>query len=138
MPGEKTVLFICVQNSARSQIAEGFFKKYANKGITCVSAGTVPADRVNPYAIEVMKEVGIDIGANKPKILTNEMIDRAVTIINMGCMDNDSCPAILVKNRMMEDWGIEDPAGKSIEKMRRIRDQIERKVVSLVRQLSES
>ena len=138
MLGEKMVLFICVQNSALSQIAEGFFKKYATKSITCVSAGTVPAGRVNPYAIEVMKEVGIDIGANKPKILTNEMIDNATIAINMGCMDNDSCPTILMKNRTMEDWGIEDPAGKPIEKMRQIRDQIERKVVSLIRQLSEN
>jgi protein-tyrosine-phosphatase len=137
MPKDKTVLFVCVQNSARSQIAEGFFKKYASKGITCVSAGTLPADRVNPYAIEVMREVGIDIGANKPKVLTNEMIDNATIAINMGCMDNDSCP-LLMKNRMMEDWGIEDPAGKSIEKMRQVRDQIERKVVNLIRQLSEN
>ena len=139
MSGEKTVLFICVQNSARSQIAEGFFKKYASKGITCVSAGTVPADGVNPYAIEVMKEVGTDISANKPKVVTNEMIDNATLTINMGCIDNDSCPTTLLKNRiMMEDWGIEDPAGKSIEKMRQIRDQIERKVVNLIRQLSEN
>lgn len=132
------VLFVCVQNSARSQIAEGFFKKYAGSGFTCCSAGTVPADRVNPYAVAVMKEVEIDISTNKPKVITNEMIDHAAIIINMGCIDNHSCPSTLLQNRIMEDWGIEDPAGQSIEKVRQIRDQIERKVVGLIRQLSES
>jgi len=135
MPYEKTVLFVCVQNSARSQIAEGFFKKYAKRNIACISAGTIPADSINPDAVAVMKEVGIDIITNKPKLLTSEMIDQASMIINMGCMDNDSCPAILLKNKTMEDWGIEDPAGKSIDKMREIRDQIERRVMNLIRRL---
>jgi len=136
---EKIILFICVQNSARSQIAEGFFKKYASRNMTCISAGTIPAHKVNPDAIAVMKEVGIDINTNEPKVLTSEMIDRASMIINMGCMDNNSCPATLLKNsKTMEDWSIEDPAGKPIEKMREIRDQIERKVVSLIRQLAEN
>jgi len=133
----RTILFLCVQNSARSQIAEGFFKKYTGKDLVCISAGTIPADRVNPYATEAMKEVGIDISANKPKLVTNEMIDQASVIINMGCMDNDSCPSILFKKKMV-DWGIEDPVGKSMERMRQIRDQIEEKVVHLIRQLSEN
>ncbi len=135
MSNEKNVLFVCVQNSARSQIAEGFFRKHASGGITCVSAGTVPADNVNPDAIVVMREVGIDISRNKPKILSNEMIDRASTIINMGCMDNNSCPVALLKtSKIMQDWGIEDPNGKTIAKMREIRDEIERKVLDLIRQ----
>ena len=139
MQHQKNVLFICVQNSARSQIAEGFFKKYAGRSIACSSAGTLPADRVNPDAIAVMKQVGIDISTNKPKVLTSEMLDHASMIINMGCIDNDSCPAALLKSsKAMEDWGIEDPAGKPIENMREIRDQIERKVVNLIRQLSEN
>lgn len=135
MSSKKNVLFICVQNSARSQIAEAFFRKYSSERIVCVSAGAVPADKVNPDAVAVMREVGIDISTNKPKILSNEMIDRASIIINMGCMDSDSCPAALLKtNKTMQDWGIEDPKGKSISKMRKIRDQIERKVLDLIRQ----
>lgn len=139
MSDKKSVLFICVQNSARSQIAEGFFTKYANGRISCTSAGTMPADKVNPTAAAAMREVGIDIGINKPKVLTDDMVDRASLIINMGCMDNNSCPAVLLKNKKaMEDWGIEDPAGKSIAKVREIRDQIERKVIDLVQQLAEN
>jgi len=130
------VLFVCVQNSARSQIAEGFCKKYG-KGITCSSAGTVPADKINPNAVQVMKEAGINISENKPKIITNEMMDNATIIINMGCMDSNSCPAILLE-KSMEDWGIEDPAGKSIEKVREIRDQIERKVRELITDLEKA
>ncbi len=137
MPDKKSVLFICIQNSARSQIAEAYFRKYAGNNITCSSAGTTPAGKVNPDAIAVMKEVGIDISANKPKVLTSEMVDHSSVIINMGCMDSNSCPAALLE-RAMEDWGIEDPASKPIEKMREVRDQIERKVVNLIRQLSEN
>lgn len=136
MSGEKTILFVCVQNSARSQMAEGFFKKYANKGITCVSAGTVPADKINPYAIEVMKEVGIDISANKPKILTNGMMDNATITINMGCMDKESCPALFISNPI--DWSIPDPKGESIDKIRAIRDEIEKKVKELIADLETS
>ena len=132
------VLFVCAQNSARSQIAEGFFKKYAAKDIVCSSAGTMPADKVNPYAVQVMKEAGIDISENRPKIVTNEMIENASIIINMGCMDNNFCPSALLQNKNMEDWGIEDPAGKSIEKMREIRDQIERKVRELISDLEKA
>ena len=135
MSSKNNVLFICVQNSARSQIAEGLFREYIGDKITCGSAGTVPADSINPDAVTVMSEVVIDISANKPKILTGEMIDRASIIVNMGCMDKNSCPAALLKsNKTMEDWAIEDPAGKSIEKMREIRDQIERKVRHLISQ----
>ncbi|MGH9922007.1 MAG: low molecular weight phosphatase family protein [Nitrososphaerales archaeon] len=135
MSNKLNVLFVCVQNSARSQIAEGFFRKYANGRIMCVSAGTVPADTINPDAVGVMRELGIDISSNKPKILTSEMINRASIIINMGCMDNNSCPVALLKSsKIMQDWGIEDPHGKSIAKMREIRDQIERKVLDLIRQ----
>lgn len=133
----RTILFLCVQNSARSQIAEAFFKKYAGKDLACISAGTIPADRINPYAMEVMKEVGIDISTNKPKMITNEMIDQASIIINMGCMDNDSCPSKLFKKKMV-DWGIEDPVGKPIDEVRRIRDIIKRKVSDLIITLEKS
>jgi protein-tyrosine-phosphatase len=137
MSQKTSILFVCVQNSARSQIAEGFFKKYTDGRITCGSAGTMPADRINPDAVAVMKEVGIDIDTNKPKVLTNEMIQSSTAIINMGCMDNSSCPTALLHIKEMEDWGIEDPAGKSIARMREIRNEIERKVVDLIRRLSE-
>lgn len=129
------VLFLCVQNAARSQMAEGFFRKYA-RNIRCMSAGTLPADKVNPNAVTVMKEVGIDISASQPKVVSNEMLQHSTIIINMGCMENNFCPSVLLKDKILEDWDIEDPAGKSIEKVREIRDQIETKVVNLIRQLS--
>jgi protein-tyrosine-phosphatase len=139
MSDKKNVLFICVQNSARSQIAEGLFRKYAGERITCGSAGTLPADSVNPDAVAVMREIGIDITANKPKVLTDDMVDRASMIINMGCMDNNFCPAVLLKSKKtMEDWDIEDPAGKSIARIREIRDQIESKILDLIEQLAEN
>jgi protein-tyrosine-phosphatase len=139
MSDKKNVLFICVQNSARSQIAEGFFRKYAGERITCSSAGTLPVDSVNPDAVAVMREIGIDIGASKPKVLTDDMVDHASMIINMGCIDNNSCPAVLLKNKKtMEDWGIEDPAGKPIARIREIRDQIESKILDLIQQLAEN
>src|SRR5574338_360459 len=91
--GVETVLFVCVQNAGRSQMAEGFFRKYAPNDHEVISAGTVPTSQINPVAVEVMKEVGIDISNQKPKDLTEDMIEDATTIINMGCMDDKFCPA---------------------------------------------
>ena len=126
----KTILFVCVQNAGRSQMAEGFFRKYAPKGYEVISAGTVPTSQINPIAVEVMKEVGIDIGKQKPKDLTEDMIRNATTIINMGCMDNKFCPALFVPKVI--DWGIEDPKDKPIEKVREIRDEIEKRVLEII------
>src|ERR1044072_4297798 len=127
---KKTVLFVCVQNAGRSQIAEGFFKKYAPKDYETISAGTVPTSQINPIAVEVIKEVGIDISKQKPKDLTEDMIRNATTIVNMGCMDDKFCPALFVPKVI--DLGIEDPKDKSIEKVRQIRDAIEKRVLELI------
>ncbi|MEM4202090.1 MAG: arsenate reductase ArsC [Candidatus Hadarchaeum sp.] len=127
----KKVLFVCVENSARSQMAEAFFNKMARLA-RAESAGTKPAAAVNPMAVEVMREVGIDISAAKPKMLTWEMLEAADRVITMGCISGELCPATLVPT---EDWGIEDPAGKSIEKFREIRELIRIRVEKLVEEI---
>jgi arsenate reductase (thioredoxin) len=127
---KKTVLFVCVQNAGRSQMAEGFFKKYAPNSYETISAGTVPTSQINPDAVDVMKEVGIDISSQKPKDLTEDMMRDATTIVNMGCMDDKFCPTLFVPKVI--DWGIEDPKDKPIEKVREIRDEIEKRVLEIV------
>ena len=101
----KTVLFVCVQNAGRSQMAEGFFRKYAPKSYETSSAGTVPISQINPIVVGVMKEVGIDISKQKPKDLTEDMMRDTTAIINMGCMDDKYCPTLFVPKVI--DWGIE-------------------------------
>ncbi|TVP39305.1 arsenate reductase ArsC [Candidatus Nitrosocosmicus arcticus] len=127
---KKTILFVCVQNAGRSQMAEGFFRKYAQKRYETVSAGTVPTSQINPITVEVMKEVGIDISSQKPKDLTEDMMRNATTIVNMGCMDDKYCPALFLSKVI--DWGIEDPKDKPIEKVREIRDEIEKRVLEII------
>ena len=129
----KKVLFVCVENAGRSQIAEGFFKKLAPSEYEGISAGTIPVSEINPLAIKAMKEVDIDISDNKSKLVTNEMIEESDSVVNMGCMDKESCPALFVEE--IDDWDIDDPKGKSIEDVRRIRDSIELKVKELVSDL---
>ncbi|MGB7707368.1 MAG: arsenate reductase ArsC [Nitrososphaeraceae archaeon] len=126
----KTILFVCVENAGRSQMAEGFFKKYSPEGYQAASAGTKPISEINPVAIEAMNEVGIDITNQKSKELTEEMIRTSDKIINMGCMDKEACPSLFLNNLL--DWNIEDPKGKPIEKVRDISDEIHRKVKELV------
>ena len=130
---EKTVLFVCVENAARSQMAEGFFRKYRPRGYSTISAGTRLTGEINPTAIQVMKEVGIDISKQKSKIITEDMIRNATVKVNMGCMDKESCPTLFIHNLL--EWGIEDPKGKPIEKVREVRDIIEQRVKELVRSL---
>jgi protein-tyrosine-phosphatase len=130
---EKTVLFVCVENSGRSQMAEGLFRKYAPRGYTALSAGTKPSGQINPLAIQVMKEYDIDISNQKSKIITEDMIRNATVRVNMGCTDKESCPALFIHNLI--EWGIEDPKDKPIEKMREIRDDIERRVRQLAADL---
>lgn len=132
MPSKK-ILFVCVENAGRSQIAEGFFRKYATKEYGSLSAGTQPTDQINPLAVQVMKEVGIDISKQTPKILDNMMIKQASKVVNMGCMDKESCPALFVEN--IVEWSIPDPKGKPIEVVREIRDAIEKKIKELVADL---
>lgn len=129
----KTVLFICVHNAGRSQMAEGFFNQMARGKAKAISAGSKPADRVNPVAVEAMQEVGIDISHNKPKLLTVEMMEGVDKVITMGCGEDSSCPASWVET---EDWELEDPAGKSIEQVRKIRDEIETRVRILLEELN--
>ena len=133
MTDSKKILFVCVENAARSQIAEGFFRKYATKEYTPISAGIRPTPEINPLVIQVMKEVGIDISKQTPKELSEEIIRNAYLKINMGCMDKQECPAVFLGN--YEDWGIEDPKGKPIEKVREIRNSIESRVKELVTNL---
>lgn len=129
----KKILFVCVENAGRSQIAEGFFRKYVTSNYQPISAGTQPIDEINPLAIEVMKEVGIDISTQTPKMISESMINQSTKIVNMGCMDNESCPVLFLNDTI--DWAIPDPKGKSIDEVRKIRDQIEAKIIELVKSL---
>lgn len=129
----KHVLFVCVHNAGRSQMAEAFFNQLAaarHLPVQAESAGTKPAERVNPMVDEAMREVGIGLQGTKPKRLTNAMIQQANRVITMGCApDASSCPAIFVAN--VEDWALPDPAGKPLPEVRRIRDEIRRRVAEL-------
>ena len=131
----ENVLFVCVENAGRSQIAEAFFRKYAPAKYNVISAGTTPSSQLNPVVVEVMKEVGIDMTQQSPKTLSNEMIENSSKTINMGCMDKESCPALFVKDVL--DWNISDPKEKSIDDVREIRDQILKEVLILVESLEE-
>jgi arsenate reductase (thioredoxin) len=130
---DKIVLFVCIENAGRSQIAEAFFRKYAPRGYMTVRAGKRPTGEINPVVIKAMKEIGIDISKQKPKILTDDMIRSADVRVNMGCMDREACPSLFVHN--LVEWNIEDPKGKSIEKVREIRDDIEQRVRQLAADL---
>lgn len=131
---QKKILFVCVENAGRSQMAEGFFRKYAPDGYEPQSAGTKPIEMVNPLAVDVMKEIGIDISNQQPKIISDSMIRQSSRIVNMGCMDKESCPAIFVQNVL--DWGIPDPKGKPLDEVRKIRDLIGKKVLDLCKTLT--
>jgi protein-tyrosine-phosphatase len=133
MASPKKILFVCVENAGRSQMAEGFFRKYAPTGFEPVSAGTKPTGAINPIVMQAMAEIGIDIATQTPKTITNSMITSAAQIINMGCMDHQSCPALFVND--MVDWAIADPKGKSLEDVRKIRDTIQKKVQELCKNL---
>ena len=123
------MLFVCVGNAGRSQMAEAFFNQAAGGKTMAISAGTRPASAVDPRTIEVMREVGIDISRNKPKALTMEMLEQADRVITMGCRAEGVCPASFVET---EDWQLEDPKGKPIEEVRRIRDEIRARVLSML------
>lgn len=130
LKSEITILFVCVENAGRSQMAEGFFNKFAPEGYKAISAGTKPVSQINPVAVDVMREVGIDISNQKSKDITQDMMRNSTKIVNMGCMEKGACPTLLLHN--VVDWKTEDPKGKSIEKTREIRDQIEQRVMELV------
>lgn len=130
----KRILFVCVENAGRSQMAEAFANYYGKGKLVASSAGVMLADRVNPVVVEVMKEKGIDISQNQPKLLTLRMAEEADRIITMGCSVEEICPTPLLKNVI--DWGLEDPKGKPIEKVRQISDEIEDRVKELISELA--
>jgi protein-tyrosine-phosphatase len=130
LKSEKTILFVCVENAGRSQMAEGFFNKNAPEGYRAISAGTKPISQINPVVIEVMKEVGIDISNQKSKEITEDMMRNSFKTVNMGCMVKESCPTLFLPNVL--DWNLEDPKGKSVEKVTELRDQIDQRVKELV------
>ena len=115
-------------------MAEGFFNKHAPRGYRAISAGTKPVGKINPLAVQAMKEIGIDITVQKSKIVTDDMIRNSAKAVNMGCMDRTECPLLFLNNPI--DWAIADPKGKSIEEVRKIRDEIERRVKELAKNLT--
>lgn len=131
------VLFVCVGNSARSQMAEAFFNSLAPRGWKGSSAGTRPADRISSKTIDVMREIGIYLDDKKPRLLTPDMVDGADRIITMGCLDDASCPAFLVEDKSkIEDWKLSDPRGLSIEEYLLVRDEIKKRVQKLISKLN--
>lgn len=129
----KTVLFVCVHNAARSQMAEAFFNEMTEGRHRGISAGSQPAGEVNPTAIEAMAELGIDIGVARPKRLTSEMIEEADIVVTMGCGEG-VCPVV---PKEVMDWELEDPSGKTLDEVREIRDQIRERVRKLVETIDE-
>lgn len=128
-----SVLFVCVHNAGRSQMAAGFLRALAGDRVEVRSAGSIPADRINPVAVEAMAEVGIDIAGEQPKELTADAVQTSDVVITMGC--GDACP--FFPGVRYEDWVLEDPAGQGIEAVRPIRDEIRRRVEELIASLSE-
>ena len=129
-PKQTRVLFVCVENAGRSQMAEAFAKR---KGLQATSAGTVPAESINPTVIEAMAEKALNLSFKKPKMLTVGMIDQADLVITMGCSVEEVCPRpILAKmQKKLIDWNLPDPKGESLPEVRRIRNEIERRVEAL-------
>lgn len=125
------VLFVCVENAGRSQMAEAFFEAMAPAGTAAASAGTRPGARVDPNVAAAMAEVGIDMSSRAPKALTDDMLRSASRVVGMGCAAGPECPAPPA-GAAAADWGIEDPRGLPIEDVRRIRDEIRRRVAALV------
>jgi arsenate reductase len=126
-----SVLFVCVHNAGRSQMAAGFLEHLGGEKVNVYSAGSAPKDSINPVAVEAMREKGIDISGRSPKVLTTESVQASDVVITMGC--GDACP--FFPGKRYEDWVLDDPAGKGIEDVRRIRDQIEARVKSLLQDL---
>ena len=128
MTERPTVLFVCVHNAGRSQMAAGFLRHLAGDRVAVLSAGSQPAGAINPVAVVAMAEVGIDITAASPKVLTTEAVQASDVVITMGC--GDACP--FFPGKRYEDWQLDDPAGQGIEAVRPIRDEIRRRIEALV------
>ncbi|RIQ14527.1 arsenate reductase ArsC [Jiangella rhizosphaerae] len=126
-----SVLFLCVHNAGRSQMALGFFRHHAGDGATAFSGGSEPADRVNPVAVAAMAERGIDIAGERPRRWADADLEAADVVVTMGC--GDTCP--YVPGTRYEDWPLDDPAGRDLDAVRPIRDDIERRVLNLLYEL---
>ena len=123
-----SVLFVCVHNAGRSQMAAGYLRELAGDRVEVRSAGSMPADQINPVAVEAMREEGIDITAEQPKVLTTEAVQASDVVITMGC--GDACP--FFPGKRYEDWKLDDPAGQGIDAVRPIRDDIKARVETLL------
>jgi arsenate reductase len=132
MPEQPSVLFVCVHNAGRSQMAAGWLRELAGDAVVIRSAGSEPAEHINPVAVEVMREVGIDLTAEAPKVLTYDAVEASDVVITMGC--GDSCP--IFPGKRYEDWELTDPAGQPIEVVRLVRDEIRQRVGRLIAELA--
>jgi len=130
-PTKPSVLFVCVHNAGRSQMAAGFMTHLGQGRVEVLSAGSAPKDSINPIAVEAMAEVGIDISKNSPKVLTTGAVEQSDAVITMGC--GDVCP--FYPGKRYEDWVLDDPAGQGIESVRVIRDEIKARVEALLAEL---
>ncbi len=131
MMSKPTVLFVCIHNAGRSQMAAGYLRHLAGNRVEVLSAGSTPADAVNPIAVQAMAEEGIDIAGEQPKILTTDAVQTSDVVITMGC--GDTCP--YYPGKRYEDWVLNDPAGQGIEAVRPIRDEIRRRIETLLTEL---
>ena len=131
MTERPSVLFVCVHNAGRSQMAAGWLRHLAGDAVEVRSAGSVPGDQVNPAAVAAMAEVGVDISGQRPKVLTTDAVEASDVVITMGC--GDACPVFPGKRYL--DWQLEDPAGKGVDSVRPIRDEIEQRIRGLLAEL---
>ena len=129
-----TVLFVCIHNAGRSQMAAGYLRHLGGDRVEVLSAGSAPADAINPVAVQAMAEEGIDIAGNTPKLLTVDAVKESDVVITMGC--GDACP--IFPGKRYEDWQLDDPAGQGPETVRRIRDEIRTRVETLIAELTPS
>ena len=134
MTARPSVLFVCVHNAGRSQMAAGWLTHLAGDAVEVRSAGSLPADQVNPAAVQAMAEVGIDISGQQPKVLTTDAVEASDVVITMGC--GDACPIFPGKRYL--DWQLDDPAGQGVEAVRPIRDEIEQRIRGLLAELGVS
>jgi arsenate reductase (thioredoxin) len=130
--GKPSVLFVCVHNAGRSQMAAGFLSYFAGDAVEVRSAGTAPADHVNPVVAEAMREVGVDLSAESPKVLTADAVEASDVVVTMGC--GDECPFFPGKRYL--DWELDDPSGLDIDAVRRIRDEVRLRVEELLAELT--
>jgi protein-tyrosine-phosphatase len=131
MSDKPTVLFVCIHNAGRSQMAAGFMKDLSGGAVDVLSAGSEPKDQINPIAIQVMAEEGIDIADEVPKILTTDAVKESDVVITMGC--GDTCP--IFPGKRYEDWELTDPAGRPVDEVRPIRDDIKQRVQNLLAEI---